>query len=171
MFVMTLSQQKKVERYWEARSTEAEPQLAGHYQTRRTTGSAKRRDDLTGVGAPMQPTRTPYPICREMCTHQDGEGQTFLLARGGCMTCPTRKQQVPMHWWVCQSCGSRWQRTALKEPKEQKEGTPLQPTLTHSSGLITSVKRPATEPLPSSVLAVSIASDPDRDAEMRTVGE
>ena len=86
------------------------------------------------------------------------------------MTCPTTKQRVPTYWWVCQSCGSRWQRTALKEPKEQKEGMPLQPTITYSSGLITSVKRPATEQLPSSVRAVHIAFDPDRDAEMKTVG-
>ena len=86
------------------------------------------------------------------------------------MICQTTKQRIPTYWWTCQSCGSRWERVALKGLQEQKEGMPLQPTPTRSSGLITSVKRPATEQPHSSVLAVHIASDPDLDAEMNTAG-
>ena len=42
-----------------------------------------RRDDLTGVGVAVAPTKRPYPTDRATCTHKDQQGMTTLRAQGG----------------------------------------------------------------------------------------
>ena len=63
-----------------------------------------RRDDLTFVGQPLQPSRghkgsTEWPLTAIECSHTP-----YLQAGGG------RRNQEKIYWWTCRGCGSRWER-------------------------------------------------------------
>jgi len=132
-FVVISSLMQRVERYWEAKSLGSTSPRTDHYQPIKKAPNSKRRDDLTGVGEPINPTSKVYPICRTVCTHEDTTGQTYLQAQGGLKRCPTLKKNVPMYLWVCRACGARWARipagTPTGEAQKQTASSALQPTL------------------------------------------
>jgi len=132
-FVVISTLMQRVERYWEARSLGSTSPRTDHYQPIKKAPNSKRRDDLTGVGDPINPTSKVYPICRTVCTHEDTTGQTYLQAQGGMRRCPTLKRNVPMYLWVCRACGARWLRipvgTQDGEVPKQTASSALQPTL------------------------------------------
>ena len=66
-----------------------------------------RRQDLCYVGNPFPPTARKYPVDRMVCRHRhsDQDNSTMLRAWGG-----KGKVGTPLHLWVCQGCGARWER-------------------------------------------------------------
>ena len=84
-------------------------------------GKARRRTDLTGIGAPMPPTTKAYPISRAVCQHIHPEtGEQSLQAAGGAHL--GNGERVPFQSWVCLRCGARWQRI----PADQSQSGPPQ---------------------------------------------
>ena len=143
-FVVTSSLMQRVERHWEAQ-TEQRPLEEHDQPIPKSSSKAKRRDDLTGVGQPIEPTAKTYPISRSLCSHEDTSGQSYLQAQGGQRRCPVSKELVPMYVWVCRACGARWERIRNEDSKAtarpSQSGTALQPRPSSSSGLRTQVKR------------------------------
>ena len=124
----------RVGRHWNRTALESDqPQQAAQLGNAAAAPAAKaarkpRRDDLTGVGAPVAPTATAYPANRTTCTHLSPEGETFLRATGG------RRGSATMHLWTCKACGSRWERVpappslAPTAPTAAQRSTALVPT-------------------------------------------
>ena len=91
-------------------------------------GKARRRTDLTGIGAPMPPTAKTYPISRAVCQHVHPEtGEQSLQAAGG--THLVNGERVPFRSWVCVRCGARWQRIPA-DPSQQWPPRSLTPPQT-----------------------------------------
>ena len=166
-FLIRAAQMQKVGGSWRDQGLKDEIPQEQIFQERPPASTKKkRRDDLTGVGAPVAPTGRKYSTCRSVCTHEDTLGQTSLQAQGGQMKCPTRKILIPMHLWVCRLCGARWMRIAAASGTQgtlpKASGSALQPQPTPISGLRTRVKREAKDqerPHPPGVDEVMIHSD------------
>ena len=92
----------RVGRHWLALARRHQPGTAAPPRPR-------RRDDLTGVGAPVAPTAAAYPAKRTLCTHISPEGHTLLRATGGRRR-GREGTAVAMYLWTCRACGSRWER-------------------------------------------------------------
>ena len=144
IFMANLSLMRRVERHWEAKALGSDSPQQERDQATPKSSTAKRRDDLTGVGEPILLTPRTYPICRSVCTHEDSAGQTYLQAQGGQWRCQLTKKNVPMYLWVCRACGARWQRVPVEDPQKdapKRAGSALQPVPTKSSGMKTGEKR------------------------------
>ena len=95
---------------------------------------AQRREDLVYIGRALPPNtsrRTPFPTTPELCRSSDGTPHTqYLKATGG-----KRADGTLTYSWLCQNCGSRFERTDLQNATDgegavhavQARAGPLQP--------------------------------------------
>ena len=117
IFMITTAIRSAVEKHWELRglTRDAPPQealVAQHLP--QAKGKARRRNDLTGLGAPIPPTAKAYPISRATCQHVHPETlEQSLQAAGGAHL--VNGVRVPFYTWVCTRCGARWQRIAADQ--------------------------------------------------------
>ena len=112
VFMITTAIRSAVEKHWELRglTRDSPPQEAQVAQPLpQAKGKARRRDDLTGIGAPIPPTTKLYPFSRATCKHVHPESlEQSLQAAGGAHL--VDGVRVPFYTWVCTRCGSRWAR-------------------------------------------------------------
>ena len=95
---------------------------------------AQRREDLVYIGRALPPNtsrRTPFPVTPDLCRSSDGTPHTqYLKATGG-----KRADGTLTYSWLCQNCGSRFERTDLQNATDgegavhavQARAGPLQP--------------------------------------------
>ena len=127
LFLLSQATHQKVVDHWTgtAAGTTEPPPRRSSSSSKKTNPDRPRRDDLTGVGRPIPPTGKVYPIARDQCPHHSAHGETLLRAWGG------RKSGQPWHLWVCQGCGSRWERIESNDSRSHAPGNPrgaLRPT-------------------------------------------
>ena len=124
IFMIATATRSAVEKHWEQRGLmkDQTPQEALATQPLPlASGKTRRRDDLTGIGAPIPPTQKAYPISRAVCQHVHPEtGEQSLQAAGGARL--ENGERVPFYTWVCLRCGARWQRI----PAEHSQPGPPQ---------------------------------------------
>ena len=121
VFMITTAIRSAVEKHWELRglTRDAPPQEAQVTQPLpQAKGKARRRDDLTGIGAPIPPTAKIYPISRATCGHVHPETLVqSLQAAGGAHL--VNGVKVPFYTWVCTRCGARWERIAAGQDRSR----------------------------------------------------
>ena len=87
IFMIATATRSAVEKHWEQRGLTKDPPPQEALMTHplpQAKGKARRRTDLTGIGAPMPPTTKSYPISRAVCQHIHPEtGEQSLQAAGG----------------------------------------------------------------------------------------
>ena len=112
VFMITTAIRNAVERHWELRGLtkdELQQEAQATQPQPQAKGKARRRDDLTGIGAPIPPTAKLYPFSRATCKHVHPETLVqSLQAAGGAHL--INGKRVPFYTWVCTRCGSRWAR-------------------------------------------------------------
>ena len=119
LYLRVLAVLNKVRDHWDRLALEADNiemrPLAVAVPTKAESKKKKtkpRRDDLTGVGAVVAPTSRVYPVSRSICNHTCHDGDSLLQATGGCGKSKQNGSIEPIYWWVCQACGTRWERIA-----------------------------------------------------------
>ena len=72
-----------------------------------------RRDDLSSIGRPLEPSRVGgYRVSPDQCTHP----LERMKARGGAAA-----QGGRLYWWTCADCGNRWERISAEESAQQQD--------------------------------------------------
>ena len=98
--MMTTETRKRVEQHWDMQALMNDPKPPEATQTAQPTKTSKprRRDDLTGIGAPLPPTARKYPVDRATCRHQDPTTmEQTLKAAGGATTNPRSGEREPFY--------------------------------------------------------------------------